>query len=396
MKNPSISKQSGGVDISLKAKRVFYLKLLLAGILVPLVCYALNYFADVFLNGVFVDWFSHQFVYEQTIYNEEGGLAYVEQSIDWKALKAFLGKASLLFAWIFVFSLIGAFHLGGKRRAQKVIKEAGEKLHQYMHSELEAEEIFPPEYAQISTRMVQIKADIEKKEQSLKDEARKKSDLIAYLAHDLKTPLTSVLGYLTLLKEAPDMSAVQREKYVHIACDKAERLDSLIEEFFEITRYNLQEMILEKEELDVSYMMMQMTEEFYPLLSAKNNTVRLEPPQELTVYADPQKLARVFNNLLKNAIAYSYPDTEIVVRGEQQENQVVISFEDYGKTIPRQKLDLIFQKFFRMDEARKSNTGGAGLGLAIAKEIAELHGGTITAESQQEKTVFQVILPGKS
>lgn len=163
MKNPSISKQSGGVDISLKAKRVFYLKLLLAGILVPLVCYALNYFADVFLNGVFVDWFSHQFVYEQTIYNEEGGLAYVEQSIDWKALKAFLGKASLLFAWIFVFSLIGAFHLGGKRRAQKVIKEAGEKLHQYMHSELEAEEIFPPEYAQISTRMVQIKADIKKK-----------------------------------------------------------------------------------------------------------------------------------------------------------------------------------------------------------------------------------------
>ena len=111
------------------------------------------------------------------------------------------------------------------------------------------------------------------------------------------------------------------------------------------------------------------------------------------MYADPQKLARVFNNLLKNAIAYSYPDTEIVVRGEQQENQVVISFEDYGKTIPRQKLDLIFQKFFRMDEARKSNTGGAGLGLAIAKEIAELHGGTITAESQQEKTVFQVILP---
>ena len=113
------------------------------------------------------------------------------------------------------------------------------------------------------------------------------------------------------------------------------------------------------------------------------------------MYADSQKLARVFNNLLKNAIAYSYPDTEIVVRGEQQGEQAVISFENHGKTIPKQKLDLIFEKFFRMDDARKSNTGGAGLGLAIAKENVELHGGSISAESKQEKTVFRVTLPEK-
>ena len=130
-------------------------------------------------------------------------------------------------------------------------------------------------------------------------------------------------------------------------------------------------------------------------MSSGHNTVRLELPQEFFVYADSQKLARVFNNLLKNAIAYSYPDTEIVVRGEQQGEQAVISFENHGKTIPKQKLDLIFEKFFRMDEARKSNTGGAGLGLAIAKEIVELHGGSISAESKQEKTVFRVTLPEK-
>jgi len=374
-------------------KRLRYIRLFAALIAVPLICYTIYYIADVFFNGAFVDWFTHRFVYEQTVY--EGETAYVERQIAWNVLKPFLAKVFLLAAAFFALSLAFVSYFSQKRKAEKLLLDTSRKIHQYMHSELEAEEIFPSEYAQVSTQIVQIKADMQQKERRLKEEAQKKNDLITYLAHDLKTPLTSVLGYLNLLEEAPDMPAAQREKYVHTALGKAERLDSLIEEFFEITRYNLQNMVLEKENLDVSYMMIQMTEEFYPVLSSGHNTVRLELPQEFFVYADSQKLARVFNNLLKNAIAYSYPDTEIVVRGEQQGEQAVISFENHGKTIPKQKLDLIFEKFFRMDEARKSNTGGAGLGLAIAKEIVELHGGSISAESKQEKTVFRVTLPEK-
>ena len=152
-------------------------------------------------------------------------------------------------------------------------------------------------------------------------------------------------------------------------------------------------MVLEKEYLDLAYMLMQMAEEFYPVLSAHGNTVDLQVDETLAVYGDGDKLARVFNNILKNAVAYSYESSVIVIRGYFEQGMAVISFENHGKTIPKQKLDLIFEKFFRLDEARRSNTGGAGLGLAIAREIVELHKGSISAKSQEEKTTFQVRLP---
>ncbi|MCM1542539.1 MAG: HAMP domain-containing histidine kinase, partial [Blautia sp.] len=216
---------------------------------------------------------------------------------------------------------------------------------------------------------------------------------ITYLAHDLKTPLTSVVGYLSLLEEAPDMPGEQKAKYIHITLDKALRLERLINEFFEITRYNLQQIILEKENIDLSFMLMQMTDEFYPILREHGNTVVLKAADNLTVYGDSEKLARVFNNILKNAIAYSDAGTEISIWTEENDNTVMIGFRNYGKTIPAQRLDAIFEKFFRLDDARATNTGGAGLGLAIAKEIVTLHGGTISADSRDRVTTFVVKLP---
>lgn len=140
-------------------------------------------------------------------------------------------------------------------------------------------------------------------------------------------------------------------------------------------------------------MFVQLSDEFYPLLSEHGNTIQLLADEDLTVYADPVKLARVFNNILKNAIYYSYPDTEIIVSGKKVQANVVITFQNQGKTIPQQKLVALFDKFFRLDDARTSNTGGTGLGLAIAKDIVNLHGGNITAESQDEITIFTIILP---
>ncbi len=202
-----------------------------------------------------------------------------------------------------------------------------------------------------------------------------------------------MIGYLSLLDEAPDMPDEQKGKYVRVALDKALRLEKLTQELFEITRYNLQQIELEQETIDLSYMLVQLTDEFYPLLKAHGNTIEIQAPQELTVYADAVKLARVFNNLLKNAIAHSYPNTAITISAESTETQVFISFCNHGRTIPPQKLDSIFEKFFRLDDARMTNTGGAGLGLAIAKEIITLHGGTITTVSEREQTVFTVTLP---
>ena len=240
---------------------------------------------------------------------------------------------------------------------------------------------------------MQIKSTMQRHEQAMKDETDRRNDLITYLAHDLKTPLTSVVGYLDLLEEAPDMPEAQRKKYIHITLEKALRLEKLINEFFEITRYNLQQIILEKETIDLSFMLMQLTDEFYPLLTNHGNTVELQAEEDLIVYGDSMKLARVFNNILKNAISYSYPHTPIKVYAGKREKDIFICFINQGKTIPAEKLNAIFEKFFRMDEARSSNTGGAGLGLAIAKEIVTLHGGAISASSENEMTTFSVSLP---
>ncbi len=239
----------------------------------------------------------------------------------------------------------------------------------------------------------ELRLEIQESKIVVQNTEQRKNDMIAYLAHDLKTPLTFIIGYLSLLNDAPDMAMEQRKKCISISIEKARRLEKMINEFFDITCYNLQQIELEKQTIDLYYMLVQLSDEFYPLLSAHGNTIKLSADEELTVYADSVRLARVFNNILKNAISYSYPNTEIKINGKKEQGNIVVSFQNQGKTIPHQKLGALFDKFFRLDESRTSNTGGTGLGLAIAKDIIELHGGKISAESQNETTIFIVSLP---
>lgn len=249
----------------------------------------------------------------------------------------------------------------------------------------------------ISEKINRIRNELEVKEQEAQEANRRKDDLVMYLAHDIRTPLTSVIGYLDLLEEAPDMPAAQRIKYTRIALDKADRLEKMVNEFFEITRFNAQQTELQKENIDLSYMLMQLTDELTPVLEANGNTVHVDAADDLTVYGDPDKLARVFNNVLKNAASYSTPNTEIQISAKEVENGVRITFQNAGKTIPAEKLASLFDRFYRADEARTSQTGGTGLGLAIAKEIVTLHGGTITASSINDTITFTITLPlGKS
>ncbi|WP_199613798.1 vancomycin resistance histidine kinase VanS [Paenibacillus alkalitolerans] len=237
-----------------------------------------------------------------------------------------------------------------------------------------------------------LKRTLEKREQDAKLAEQRKNDVVMYLAHDIKTPLTSVIGYLSLLDEAPDMPVEQKAKYVNITLDKAYRLEQLIDEFFEITRYNLQTMTLTKKHIDLYYMLVQMTDEFYPQLAANGKQAVIHASEDLTVFGDPDKLARVFNNILKNAAAYSKDNSVIDITAGLSGDVVSIVFKNAG-SIPKDKLAAIFEKFYRLDDARSSGTGGAGLGLAIAKEIVILHGGQIYAESDDNYTTFTVELP---
>ena len=250
-----------------------------------------------------------------------------------------------------------------------------------------------PEMGFLELKLNESKTILEKRERDAREAEQRKNDLVVYLAHDIRTPLTSVIGYLELLKEAPDLPVEQRAKYLSITLDKAYRLEQLINEFFEITRFNLQSIPLNRENIHLSYMLLQMAEEFYPILSPGGKSVRLDVPEALSLYGDPDKLARVFNNILKNAAAYSYPDTVIEIRARQERNAVRITFTNQGPQIPEAQLNAIFEKFYRLDSARSSSTGGAGLGLAIAKEIVTAHKGTISASSGPEGTVFTIELP---
>ena len=238
-----------------------------------------------------------------------------------------------------------------------------------------------------------IKTTLRRREYEAKEAEQRKNDLVVYLAHDLKTPLTSVIGYLNLLNDEKEISPELRDKYTHISLEKAERLEELINEFFEITRFNLQNIELERTRVNVTRFLAQLTEEFYPLFSEKALSCRLDVQPDLAVWGDADKLARVFDNLLRNAINYGTAGTEIAVLAFRREDQVVVQFRNAGAQIPEQQLQRIFDKFYRADASRSSRTGGAGLGLAIAKEITERHGGTISAFSDEQITTFQVVLP---
>ena len=256
----------------------------------------------------------------------------------------------------------------------------------------DAEINLPPEMAATEQKLHAVKAELKQRTLEAQLAEQRKNELVMYLAHDIRTPLTSVIGYLNLIAEVPDMPTEQRAKYVNITLDKAYRLEKMINEFFEITRYNTQQISITKEKIDLYYMMVQLSDELSPMLSANGNTTVLNVDENLIVSGDPEKLARVFNNVLKNAAIYSTPNSEIVISAEENEESVIVAFTNHGKTVPKEKLASVFEKFYRMDEARTSNAGGAGLGLAIAKEIVTLHGGTIVADSDNDTVTFTITL----
>lgn len=252
---------------------------------------------------------------------------------------------------------------------------------------------FSPEMLPFEHKLNAVKRELEKRKAERADAEQRKDELVMYLAHDIRTPLTSVLGYLNLLEEDPDMPVAQRAKYVHITLEKANRLEEMINEFFEITRLNSGQIRLSKESINLYYMLVQLCDEMSPVLAVHGNTVALHLDEDMDICADPDKIARVFGNILKNAAAYSYPGSEIIITAEEADTYMTISFQNKGENIPEEKLSLLFHKFYRMDASRVSDTGGTGLGLAIAKEIVSLHDGEIRAASENETITFTLRLP---
>lgn len=251
----------------------------------------------------------------------------------------------------------------------------------------------PSDLNDIQERMNQIKQESLKNERLAKENEQRKNDLIVYLAHDIKTPLTSMIGYLSLLDEVKDMPKKQKEKYTLIALNKSYKLEELINELFDIARFSSEKIVLEKEFLNLNTMLEQIVDDFYPILEELNKKIIIKKSDLIEIYGDSEKLARVFNNVIKNAINYSLDNSEITIDIIKDEKFANVIISNKGKKISDDKLNKIFEKFYRIDSSRTTKTGGSGLGLAIAKEIVELHNGDISVTSDDKFTRFYIKIP---
>ncbi|MGG2933518.1 HAMP domain-containing sensor histidine kinase [Bacillus pacificus] len=220
-----------------------------------------------------------------------------------------------------------------------------------------------------------------------------KDQLVVNLAHDLRTPLTSVLGYLDLILKDENLTKEQIKHFSTIAYTKSQRLESLIDELFEITRMNYGMLKLDKKPIDISELLIQLDEELYPLLEKHHLEARLNIDPHLPINGDGKLLARVFENLLTNAVRYGYDGQFVDLNGYIDNGEVVVQVMNYGDSIPEEDLPYVFDMFYTGDKSRTENRGGTGLGLFIAKNIVEQHNGKISAESNVVRTMFEVRLP---
>lgn len=374
--NQSLSKQSGELDIQLSNSH--FKKSLTA-----------NLFKKIAVTiGISIITFIILIVYSYEVYHQ-----YVWQEYDLVYQLAQLIKDNLLAISISLVALdtIIIFWLRYRESLQYIEKmlEAGKTLVEDNDKLIS----LPFELKEIEDQMNQIKKDSLTNKAAIKQSEKQRNDLLLYLAHDLKTPLTSIVGYLDLLNNQSNLSTEEIKSYIKIAYDKSIRLEELIEEFFSIAKYNLSDITLEKQFVNLSIMLAQITYEFMPLYREKNLECISQIEDNLTLSIDINQFERVFDNLIRNAINYSNKDSKIKILAKKENNYILIKLSNSINNIDKNKLKHIFEPFVRLDESRNSKTGGSGLGLAITKKIIELHNGTIHADLNNDLITFTVKLP---
>lgn len=280
----------------------------------------------------------------------------------------------------------------------RYFRDISEHIHRLAKGEFGGEPLYIPsrdEFADIADDLNLAAAKLREAVERGDFAESSKDRLVLNLAHDLRTPLTSVLGYLDFVLKDRDLTPEQIKHYTMIAYAKSRRLEKLIEELFEITRMNYGMVTIRKAPFDLSELLHQLNEEVYPLFENSGLTARLQLPQHLQMNGDGELLARVFENLLTNAAKYGADGQYIDLNGRADEREIVIEVVNYGGGISAEELPHVFEMFYTGDQARSHQEGqnGTGLGLFIAKNIVEQHGGTIAVQSDLLRTCFEVRLP---
>ncbi len=252
------------------------------------------------------------------------------------------------------------------------------------------------EFTLIADKINQMAADVNQIFEDNRKSEHAKNELITSVAHDLRTPLTSIIGYLDLVSAGKNIDDEVKQKYVEVAYSKSKRLEKLIEDLFAYTNVSFGEVAMDYTEVDMVKFMNQLVDEFYP--SFQDSGLEYEFTTNVNsaiVMADGNQLSRAIANLISNAIKYGKDGKRIKIKLWKENGKVIVDIINYGRLIPEEDIENIFKRFYRVESSRSSETGGTGLGLAIAKSIIEMHGGTVCARSNFDGTVFEVTLDEK-
>lgn len=310
------------------------------------------------------------------------------------------GSGELIRVLLYVFFGIIVFSISFlllQRRSMKYMREISRAMQTISEGDLNTslDVIGDDELSEMAANLNKLAENIRELMDKEREAERTKNELITNIAHDLRTPLTSIIGYLELLSNSrngvstPEVS----QKYIDIAFTKAKRLEKLIEDLFGFTKMTYGKVSMKVASVDLIKLLGQLLEEFYPSFADKNLTYELTSNVPvLTISADANLLARLFDNLINNAIKYGADGKRIEVSVEGGEDLATVSITNYGHVIPSEELPLIFNKFYRVEQSRSASTGGTGLGLAIAKNVVDMHGGSIQVSSGLNGTVFTVKL----
>jgi len=329
-----------------------------------------------------------QLIHQIGIQNRSGSLY-----LFLKRLQAGIGilplsaVAGLAFFILFVFFL--------SRGSLRYLEKISHSLQQISLGRLDIE--IPPrspdELGELAGNINRMTARLKASLEEERNAERSKNDLIAGVSHDLRTPLTSVLGYLELLGKDSTAGPAERQRYADVAFQKAKQLQKLIDHLFEYTKVSGGALQIRPARIDVKALLGQLAEEFVPVLQAEGMEYQLIAPEERYVLmADGDLIVRVFENLLSNAVRYGRRGRIVKLILSRDADWTIAEVVNFGDPIPAEALPHLFDRFYRVDASRTEKTGGAGLGLAIAKSIVDLHGGEISARSDDTRTVFQVKL----
>lgn len=312
-------------------------------------------FVDVFLNGKV-----REYVYNELLEH----FSYGWEDLRWFLYAAF---AVLLFGFLLIYFIIPNMII---ERAKK--KEI-QKLKAFITDHFESDDIgcIDSEYAELKDILTAQKL------RSIESE-RKRNEMISNIAHDLKTPLTSILGYLMLLNDEDDLPEDIRKKYTSISVKKAEQLNLLVSEFFELSQYSFENIDINRSKINITQLIEQLIDEFYPILEQTGHEIVYSSHEDIYINADGNKICRALENIIKNAIYYSDGKNEIEITPQDLADCVILTISNYSKNISKEQLDRLFDRSYRIDSSRSFN-GNGGLGLPIAKEIIEAHKGDIKA-----------------